>query len=410
VKCFFLKRVIPLLHVFLLVGLLLNVTFSVAQDSLDGLSEVSTLLLNDNNQVTDQLTPNDYCQNMHCVTITENLPDLYFIELHIWWGVLNGTGVFIDYGVINMGATHQSMTRIESNLTFYADDNDTAFGYIIQSPLLYPTKWYTGEILGGNYFFKLKEKPLMITARIDSNSSIPESNETNNNLTVSVLPGVIFTGRVYTIQDGNPKPYEGIVQLNQYDTESISDFGYRHYYSDPFGQYNVSLCPLDPLDTPMSYSIMAANLEQTFRMVQTTEPVAAGATSPLDFIVEGSPPIQPLKPIGRKSGLVNRTYSYMSGSLDPDGDMLSYKFKWGDGTYSDWLVPHDGGELIWAHHAWSEARQYKIEVLAKDPQGLISDWSETKYISVAKTKATIHDALMMLMEQLQGLFPWSYFF
>jgi hypothetical protein len=406
VRCPSTKQATLSLHVFILVGLLLHIPFSAAEYSLDGLPEVSTLRLYDNNQVTDQLPPNDHCQHIHYVTVTGDLPDLYFIELRIWWGILNTTGVFIDYGVINMGATHQSVTPIQSNLTLYADDNDTAFGYILQSPLLYPTKWYTGEILGGNYFFKLNEKPQMITARIDSDNSIPESNETNNNLTVSVLPGVTFTGRVYTIQNGTPVPYEGIVQLNQYDTESLSDFGYRHYRSDPFGQYNMSLCPLDPLDTPMSYSIMAADFKQTFTIVQTSEPVAAGATSPLDFIVEGSPPIQPLKPIGRKSGLVNRNYSYMSGSLDPDGDTLSYKFKWGDGTFSDWLVPPDGGELIWAHHAWAEARQYKIEVLAKDPQGLISDWSETRYITVAKTRLTIHDALMMLMEQLQALFPW----
>ena len=396
--------------VFLLVGVLLIPPFSATHDSLGDSFEASLLFLNNNNQVTDQRLPNGYSQHIPSVTITDDLPDLYFIELHIWWGILNNTGVFVDYGVINTGATHQSMTPIQANLTFYADDNDTAFGYILQTPLLYPTKWYTGEILGGNFFFKLKEKPQMITARIDSNHSILESNESNNNLTVSVLPGVTFTGRVYTLQNGTSVPYEGLVQLNQYDPVSLSDFGYRHYLSDPFGQYNASLCPLDPLDTPMSYSIMAADTAHTFRMVQTTEPVEAGATSPLDFIVQGSPPTQPLKPIGRKSGLVNRSYTYVSGSMDADGDRLYYKFKWGDKTFSDWLGPYDEGDLAWAHHSWSEARQHKIEVLARDPQGLLSDWSETMYITVAKTKPTIHDAFMMFMEKLHSWIPWSHLF
>ena len=396
--------------VFLLLGILLIPPFGAIDDALDGLFEASLLRFNDNNQVTDQLAPNDFTHNIAHVTITDDLPDLYFVELHIWWGILNNTGVFVDYGVINMGATHESMIPIESNLTFYADDNDTAFGYILQRPLLYPKKWYTGEILGGNFFFKLEEKPQMITARIDSNRSILESNESNNNLTVSVLPGVTFTGRVYTTQDGHAMPYEDLVQFTQYNPESFSDFGYRHYLSNPFGQYNVSLCPLEPLESPMSYNIMAVDANHTFRMVQTTEPVEAGGTYPLDFIVEGSPPTQPLKAIGRKSGIVNTSYTYVSGSMDSDGDTLYYKFKWGDGTFSDWLGPYDEGDLVWAHHAWSEARQYKIEVLAKDPQGLLSDWSETAYITVAKTKPTMYDVFIMFMDKLQSWFPLSHIF
>jgi len=169
------------------------------------------------------------------LTYINNLSDLVFIELHAWWGSLNTTGIFIEYGVNNSGDTYQSTISIESNLSFFADDNNVSFGYITQTPLFYPSKWYKGEILGGSHFFEMDEKPTVITAKIDFTNSIPETNETNNNLTIPVPHGVMISGTVYKKENSEIIPFEGVINLNQYNKDSLSDFGYRNYRSDANG-------------------------------------------------------------------------------------------------------------------------------------------------------------------------------
>jgi hypothetical protein len=65
-----------------------------------------------------------------------DLPDLNFLSLKSWWGYTNRSGIFVDYDINNSGEHYQSLMQIESNLTFFANDNSTPFGYIIQRPLL----------------------------------------------------------------------------------------------------------------------------------------------------------------------------------------------------------------------------------------------------------------------------------
>jgi len=317
------------------------------------------------------------------VSLVDNsLPDLTFIELSTWWGSLNTTGIFVDYDVKNRGETYYSYRPILSILSFFADNDTNSFGYIIQKPFFYPYIWYKGEILGGCNFFEMDEKPDTITVKIDFTNYISESDETNNVLTISVPLGVTIHGEVYKKEKDEIIPFEGIVELNQFDEDSLNDFRYRHYWSDENGRYNMSLCPKEPLDEKHIYNIMACDTNENFKMIKNSQMVKSGENSTLTFLFEGLPPTKPNTPFGLRFGVLNRTHIFFSYNTDPDGDNLFYKFRWGDGSYSDWLGPYYSGEKIRASHKWNETGYYSIGVISKDSHGILSEWSDFKHILV----------------------------
>ncbi len=85
-----------------------------------------------------------------------------------------------------------------------------------------------------------------------------------------------------------------------------------------------------------------------------------------------APPEIPRKP-SEKQGA---QFTYTTNTTDPDNDPISYRWQWGDGTYSDWIGPYESGETCEASHAWTEPGNYEIKVQASDPNGGISNWSE----------------------------------
>jgi hypothetical protein len=61
----------------------------------------------------------------------------------------------------------------------------------------------------------------------------------------------------------------------------------------------------------------------------TGETVAAAT---MNWFNAAHPPNTPLTPSGQQNGYVYTSYSYSSGTIDPNGDYTRYKFDWDDGT------------------------------------------------------------------------------
>lgn len=99
-----------------------------------------------------------------------------------------------------------------------------------------------------------------------------------------------------------------------------------------------------------------------------------------------SRPMTPNPPNGPTSGKTNAQQTYTASTTDPDGDALSYKFDWGDGTESGWTTPVESGTPASANHTWRLKGTYNIKVKAKDTGGLESDWSEPLPVTMPKTK------------------------
>ena len=92
---------------------------------------------------------------------------------------------------------------------------------------------------------------------------------------------------------------------------------------------------------------------------------------------------------------------YTAVSSDPDGDLLSFWFDWGDGQYTRWTEPF--GVSASRFHLWEDSGTYSIRVKAMDEYGAQSDWS-TFEVSIPRIRVW-HGFLDMfpILERILGL-------
>ncbi len=118
---------------------------------------------------------------------------------------------------------------------------------------------------------------------------------------------------------------------------------------------------------------------------------------------ENNPPVKPQPPSGPTSAKPGREYTYTAVTIDPDNDIISYIFDWGDGTtYQTAFV--ESGQVASATHKWTKKGSYEIKVKAIDEQNMESEWSEQLPISVPRT-FTFKSLLLRLIERYPHAFP-----
>jgi hypothetical protein len=121
-------------------------------------------------------------------------------------------------------------------------------------------------------------------------------------------------------------------------------------------------------------------------------------------IIVNSPPEIPEKPSGPEKVKPNQEYTYSTSTTDADGDQVYYMWRWGDGTYSEWLGPFNSGETAEASHIWEDTAVYQIRVKAKDSMDQETDWSEPLQVRVQKSKS-INSPFLSFLENHPNLFP-----
>jgi|GEM_PF-1543039 len=97
------------------------------------------------------------------------------------------------------------------------------------------------------------------------------------------------------------------------------------------------------------------------------------------------PPSTPFTPVGSQTNSPNTTYSYTSGTVDPQGQNVSYTFNWGDGTNST-TGSYASGTNVTSSHAWSPGT-YSITVQGQDSQNT-SCWSPPLTVNVLNATIT----------------------
>ena len=118
---------------------------------------------------------------------------------------------------------------------------------------------------------------------------------------------------------------------------------------------------------------------------------------------ENNPPTKPTKPFGIKIGKIGEEYILKTTSTDKDGDMIYYRWDFGDGTFSDWLGPFPSGEEASVLHSWSKIGKYKIKVKARDEHRTESEWS---YQSVVRMPIYANNLLLdIIIKILEKYFP-----
>lgn len=87
------------------------------------------------------------------------------------------------------------------------------------------------------------------------------------------------------------------------------------------------------------------------------------------IIVTSGQNLPPNKPTidGPTSGKAGAVLNYTAVTTDPNGDMISYYFDWGDGTNTGWLAFIPSGTIEHQSHTWATKGTYTVSVKARDP-------------------------------------------
>ncbi len=108
-------------------------------------------------------------------------------------------------------------------------------------------------------------------------------------------------------------------------------------------------------------------------------------------------PNKPATPTGPLNGQVGTTYTYTTSATDPENDDVYYLFDWGDGTFSNWVGPKSSGSSGSADHKWSSQDTFTVKTIAKDENGVISQWSDPLTVTIPKSKV-VNKPLIRLLE------------
>jgi hypothetical protein len=78
--------------------------------------------------------------------------------------------------------------------------------------------------------------------------------------------------------------------------------------------------------------------------------------------------------------------TYVSQSYDLDGDLIRYRFAWGDGIISAWSDYLSSNTSVSYEYSWEETGDYSVRVIAQDSLGQNSTWSSSLNIKVTDTE------------------------
>jgi hypothetical protein len=118
-----------------------------------------------------------------------------------------------------------------------------------------------------------------------------------------------------------------------------------------------------------------------------------------------TPPNKPSKPLGIINVEINVEYAFITGTVDPNGDVVYYLWDWGDGNDSEWLGSYHSGALCEGRHIWTTKDNCTIRVKAKDIYGTESEWSDPLPITVPYSCSNpLSQFFELLFQRFSGTF------
>ena len=101
-----------------------------------------------------------------------------------------------------------------------------------------------------------------------------------------------------------------------------------------------------------------------------------------------NPPTKPSKPSGPTFGVPGTYYEYSTCAYDIDGDRVQYGWDWDfDGEVDEETRLYDSGEMCTISHKWNVAKNYIVQVKARDQHGLVSEWSLSLTVIISDNTA-----------------------
>jgi len=311
-----------------------------------------------------------------------NSADLELIKFESWWSNLNNGTLYIRYLVINTGETHYSPNEpFYLEIAFMKNTNQTPFTYIKQPSFLDPYSWYTGETIGGCYQIFNISKPVTLTANINYNQSIPESNFYNNQHNTSVKNGIIIKGKITHIRNNQVIPSSN-VSIRRSNLSTLQSTLFISFSTNINGNYAVSLYPQESSQTNHYYPLLFINSDTQQTMIKNIPINNNQHECFLNFSFPDHLIKTPKKPIGRVIGLRNMKQRYIGFIIDTNNEDIQFKFQLDYGAFSPWIKANEKNRYVVFNHVWTIPGLHQIKVIVKNKNGLLSSWSEPAYVYI----------------------------
>jgi WD40 repeat protein len=91
-------------------------------------------------------------------------------------------------------------------------------------------------------------------------------------------------------------------------------------------------------------------------------------------------PDAPAIPVGPASVEVDWEYSFKTWAVGQDSGPVHFRFDWGDGQTSPWMVLGETGDCS---HSWAHAGVYRVRAQVHDNRSEVSEWSDPLRVTVA---------------------------
>ena len=121
-----------------------------------------------------------------------------------------------------------------------------------------------------------------------------------------------------------------------------------------------------------------------FRANQTCmdPPYENDSVAVINWFKAAHPPTAPFTPTGVQTCNQSSSYNYSSGTVDPNGENVSYLFSWGDGTSNSTTGHYYSGTNATCSHTWGSTGSFNVTVRAKDASQRWSCWSPPLTVNV----------------------------
>ncbi len=108
---------------------------------------------------------------------------------------------------------------------------------------------------------------------------------------------------------------------------------------------------------------------------------ASAWSEPKQVTVINAPPLPPTAVLGRDTLPADSAAEFRAATTDPEADIISYCFDWGDGrtTTASGYASGDTARLL---YSWSAPGEYWVRVRAQDTLGAASGWSPVLVVTV----------------------------
>ena len=245
----------------------------------------------------------------------------------------------------------------------------------------------------------------VVTVKADSRNQIAESNEDNNEKSVTDSAG--DPPNTPRKPSGTTKGKPGISYSYSTRTTDPNGDQVRYYFDwgDGTGEWTNLVDSGETVSLSHSW-----NNERTYIVKVKAEDQHGTESDWSSYlsvsIASNFAPEKPARPVGQVEGKIRREYTFSTHTTDFEEDQIYYLWDWGDGSSSEWLGPHNSGDTCQTVHKWKKQGEYNVKVKAKDEHGKESSWSDSLIVTMPKNKiGNINPLIIQFLENHPHLFP-----